>query len=66
MEARIETDVYSPQDAARVCGCSTPTVKRIADELRLPLLRTIGGIRLFTTAQVERIKAERDRRERER
>ena len=53
---------YSPQDAAAKCGCSTATIKRIADELHLPVQRTIGGVRLFTLEQVEKIQTERNRR----
>ena len=53
---------YTPQDAAAKCGCSTATIKRIADELHLPVQRTIGGVRLCTEEQVEKIKAERERR----
>jgi hypothetical protein len=58
--------LYSPQDVADVCECSAQTIKRIADELRLATLRTVGGVRLFTHEQVVKIQAERERRERER
>ena len=62
MSTDTNPEYFTPQDAATCCACSTATVKRIADELRLPVVRTVGGVRLFTREQVERIKAERDRR----
>ncbi|MGO9245815.1 MAG: helix-turn-helix domain-containing protein [Verrucomicrobiia bacterium] len=62
MTSDTNPEYFTPQDAASFCGCSTATVKRIADELRLPVIRTVGGVRLFSREQVERIKAERERR----
>jgi DNA-binding transcriptional MerR regulator len=60
-----ELELYTPQDAARVCDCCAATVKRLADEIRLPVIRTVGGMRLFSRQQVERIQEERQRRARE-
>jgi excisionase family DNA binding protein len=60
-----ELELYTPQDAARVCACCAATVKRLADEIRLPVIRTVGGVRLFSRQQVERIQQERERRTRE-
>jgi hypothetical protein len=60
-----ELELYTPQDAARVCDCCAATVKRLADEIRLPVIRTVGGVRLFSRQQVERIQEERKRRARE-
>lgn len=65
MDTETELEFYAPQDAAQVCECCAATVKRIADELRLPVIRTKGGVRLFTAEQVRRIQGERDRRARE-
>ncbi len=62
MSSDTEMRPYTPQDAAAECGCSTATVKRLADELRLPVLRTVGGIRLFTPDQVAKLRTERERR----
>lgn len=65
MNPEMEMELFTPQDAARVCECCAATVKRIADEIRLPVIRTVGGVRLFTRQQVDRIQQERDRRARE-
>ncbi len=62
METEHPQTFYTPQDAAKACGVSAETIKRYADELRLDVLRTVGGIRIFTSAQVEAIWAERQRR----
>jgi hypothetical protein len=65
MDTDIQVELYSPADAALACECCAATVKRIADELRLPVIRTRGGIRLFTGEQVEKIQLERIRRAKE-
>ena len=65
MDTGVEFELYSPSDAGLACQCCAATVKRIADELRLPVMRTRGGIRLFTGSQVERIQQERIRRAKE-
>jgi predicted site-specific integrase-resolvase len=62
MDTDTRLEFFAPQDAATVCECSTATIKRFADELRLEVIRTRGGVRLFTREQVEKIKAERERR----
>ena len=56
------TEFYTPQDAASESDCSPTTIKRLADELHLPVIRTKGGMRLFTRSQVDRIQQERKRR----
>lgn len=65
MNQDIELELYTPQDAARVCECCAATVKRLADEIRLPAIRTVGGVRLFSREQVDRIQQERIRRAQE-
>lgn len=65
MDTDIQFELYSPTDAGLACQCCAATVKRIADELRLPVIRTRGGIRLFTGEQVETIQLERIRRAKE-
>ena len=62
MNQEVELELYTPQDAARVSDCCAATVKRLANELRLPILRTVGGVRLFSRPQVEAIQRERERR----
>ena len=56
---------YTAGDVAENIGVSVTTVKRIAAELRIDVQSTIGGLKLFTTAQVARIKAEWQRRQQE-
>ena len=62
MSLETELELFTPQDAARVCECCPATVKRLADEIRLPAIRTVGGVRLFSRPQVEAILRERERR----
>ena len=62
LETDAELELYTPQDAGRVLDCCAATVKRIGDELHLPAIRTVGGVRLFSRQQVERIQQERERR----
>ena len=57
--------LYSVGDVAESIGTSVTTVKRMAAELRLDLIHTIGGIKLFRADQVLKLKAERERRQRE-
>jgi hypothetical protein len=57
--------LYTPAEAGRELECSGSTVKRLAADLRLDPILTMSGARLFTADQVERIRAERERRERE-
>lgn len=49
-------------DVARPNRCHANTVKKIADDLQMDILRTARGCRLFTTVQAERITAEIERR----
>ena len=63
MSTELEVQLFLPQDAARILGCCPSTVKRVAEEIRLPILRSVGGTRFFTREQIDRIMAERQRRE---
>jgi hypothetical protein len=56
---------YTAGDAAKHIGVSVTTIKRIAAELRLDLTQTVGGTKLFTAQQVEKVKAEKARRNQE-
>lgn len=57
--------IFTVGDAAENIKTSTTTIKRVAAELRLNIKRTIGGIALLSPQQVERIRAELERRQRE-
>ncbi len=57
--------VFTVGDAAKQVVASVTTVKRLATELRLNILQTEGGVWLLTADQVEKIKAERVRRQME-
>jgi len=59
-EASLE--LFTVGDAATVLECSTTTVRRVAEEMRLPVIRSVGGFRLFSVHQVNRIRSERERR----
>ena len=56
---------YTAGDVAENIGVSVTTVKRIASELRIDVQSTVGGLKLFTAAQVAKIKAEWQRRQQE-
>lgn len=54
---------YTAGDVAESIGASVTTVKRIASEMRLDVQHTVGGLKLYTAAQVEKIQRERERRQ---
>jgi len=56
---------YTAGDVAENIGVSVTTVKRIASELRIDVQHTVGGLKLFTAAQVAKIKSEWQRRQQE-
>lgn len=60
--SQCAASVFSPAEAGRDLGCSASTVKRVAADLRIEPIRTIGGARLFTGEQVDKIRVERARR----
>jgi excisionase family DNA binding protein len=49
-------------EAARVARVSPDTIRRWEQSGRLEAIRTSGGIRLFSRADVERVAVERARR----
>jgi hypothetical protein len=61
-EAPADATLYTAADVARPNRCHPNTVKAIAGALRMDVLRTANGTRLFTAAQAERIGAELERR----
>ena len=63
MNMGIDVMLYGPTDAAKVCGCVPSTIKRVAHELRLTSRRNIGGQRVFTEPEVQRIKTGLARRQ---
>ena len=60
-----ESTLLTPQDIARPNTVHANTVKRIADELGMEIIRTPNGCRLFTLAQAQRIGDEIKRRRQE-
>lgn len=48
-------------DAALKLGCSAEWVRRLADEGKLPAVRTANGTRIFRSDDVERLAGERQR-----
>lgn len=57
--------LYLVGDVATSIGTSVTTVKRMASELRLDLIHTVGGVKLFTADQVQKLKVEKARRQTE-
>jgi len=49
-------------ETAHECNASASTVRRVADEIRMPVLRTKSGCRIFTAEQVVTLKEELERR----
>jgi len=64
-EPGTDATLYTSADVARPAGCHPNTVKKIAADLRLDIIRTPRGCRLFTNGQAERIRTELERRRRE-
>jgi excisionase family DNA binding protein len=56
---REPDELMTVSDAGRILGLSPDMVRRLADEGRLRLMRTVGGVRLFRRADVERLAEER-------
>lgn len=48
-------------DVSRVLGCSVELVRSLARSGRLPCETTPGGRRIYTIADVERLRADRER-----
>ena len=64
-DAEANEAIFTVGDAAEHVHTSTTTIKRIAAELRLDVKRTIGGIALLSPQQVERVRLELERRQKE-
>ena len=64
-DSNLTANYYTAGDVAENIGVSVTTVKRIAAELRIDVQSTVGGLKLFTAAQVAKIKAEWQRRQQE-
>ena len=64
-ERPTDVALYVAGEAARECECSASTIRRLAEELKLAVLRTQKGCRIFTADQVQQIASELERRRRE-
>jgi excisionase family DNA binding protein len=49
-------------EAARVLGCTPENVRKLEQRGVLTCIRTVGGYRLFDSAEVQRVKLLRDAR----
>ena len=58
-------DIFSASDAGKEIGYSSTTIKRLAQELRLPVLATKSGIYIYTRPMLTKIRAELERRKAE-
>ena len=66
--APIQTDSEAPRtagDVARELGKSVTTIKQLALQVNAPVQRTPGGVWIFQTPAVEKVRAEIQRREQE-
>lgn len=57
--------LLTPLDVARQARCHPNTARKVGDELRLAIVRTTSGCRLYTPAQAAAIGREIDRRRQE-
>lgn len=58
--------LYGPAEAGReLDGISASSVKRLAAEIGIEPMLTVGGARLFTAEHIGKIRSERERRARE-
>lgn len=55
-------EILTPGPAARRAGVTPETIRKWADEGRLPCRRTETGIRIFDVAELDKFVAERERR----
>ncbi len=52
-------EVLTVSEAARALGVASQTIRDWADAGKLPTMRTSGGQRIFTRADVERVQQKR-------
>ena len=64
-EAPADCTLLTAADVARPIACHPNTVKKIATDLQMDILRTANGTRLFTVGQAEIIANFLDKRRRE-
>lgn len=57
--------LLTPLDVARLANCHPNTARKIGDELRLAIIRTASGNRLYTPQQAAAIGREIERRRQE-
>jgi hypothetical protein len=57
--------LLTPLDVARLANCHPNTARKIGDELRLAIIRTVSGSRLYSPDQAAAIGREIERRRRE-
>jgi excisionase family DNA binding protein len=53
------TEVLTVSEAAREFAVSAQTIRDWADRGKLPAMRTISGQRIFSRADIERVRQER-------
>ena len=55
----MQTEILTASDVAKLAGVTPAAVRVWADSGRLKAVRTVGGVRLFTREDVDRVIAER-------
>jgi len=56
---QIKDELLSPYDASKIADVSSQTVRSWADQGKLSVIRTAGGMRLFKRSEVEALVVER-------
>ena len=54
-------DLFTSKDVAQLLGVGPDRVRQLADEGRLPFIRTASGWRVYRRADVEKLAAQRNR-----
>lgn len=58
---RSDEVLLTPLDASRVLGVGADTVRFYANKGMLPVMKTMGGRRLFRRSDVDKLAAERSK-----
>lgn len=62
----VDGDLMTPPDAARALGVSRAMMDKLCVKKRLPVFKTVGGIRLMWARDVEALRVARAKAKRQR
>jgi DNA-binding transcriptional MerR regulator len=60
----MENQFLLATDASKILDCSSNNVRQLEKSGKLKAVRTASGVRIFDSAEVHRLAAERKRRDR--